>query len=379
MRSIVVGLGETGLPLYQILREAYGDSVAGLDTDPERQALADAKPIKGQYEVLNICIGWSDRFFEIVNQQQEQWEPQFTIIHSTVPVGTTGRFKRAVHSPILGTHTRMKQDLRTYTKWIGGKQAHDAERYLSGAGLRTYVMPSSDHTEYLKLRCLVAYGNAIAFAAYDAENRSKLGIKDDEVYNWDANYNDHVLPSLKRPVITPPHDGKIGGHCVVPGARLLNKDYPSHLLDEIMRRGHEPDGSKFWQPSNVYPSAKIGKNVSIGAFCEIGANVVIRDNVRIGAMSFIPEGVTIEDGAWIGPRVTFTNDMYPPSGRDSWLKTVVCEGARIGASVTILPGVYIGEKSFVGAGSVVTKSVPAEETWAGVPARKIEHKEAVGA
>lgn len=126
------------------------------------------------------------------------------------------------------------------------------------------------------------------------------------------------------------------------------------------------------QPSNIYPSAHLGQWVSVGAFTEIGHEVIVGNHVRIGAMCFIPEGVVIEDNAWIGPRVTFTNDMYPPSGKENWKKTLVKVGARIGAAATILPGVTIGEKSLIGAGSVVTHNVPDGEIWAGVPARKLE-------
>ncbi len=127
--------------------------------------------------------------------------------------------------------------------------------------------------------------------------------------------------------------------------------------------------TKIWPPCNIYPTAQIGENVNIGAFTEIGPNVVIGDNVRIGAMCFIPEGVFIAGDVWIGPRVTFTNDKYPPSGKDNWQKTVVKSGARIGAAVTILPGLIIGKNAIIGAGSVITKDVPAEEMWIGVPAK----------
>src|SRR5512139_250715 len=83
------------------------------------------------------------------------------------------------------------------------------------------------------------------------------------------------------------------------------------------------NGSKIWYPSNVYPTARIGKNVSVGRYSEIGHRVWIGDNVRVGAMCFIPEGVTIQEDAWIGPRCTFTNDKFPPSPRKMWKETVV--------------------------------------------------------
>ena len=129
--------------------------------------------------------------------------------------------------------------------------------------------------------------------------------------------------------------------------------------------------TKIWQPSNVFPTASIGKNCKIGAFSEIGNKVIIGSGVDIGAMTFIPEGVIIEDGAWIGPRVTFTNDRFPPSPKTQWEKTLIKKGARLGAGCTIICGVTIGEGSLVGAGSVVTKDIPPGETWAGIPAKKL--------
>lgn len=135
-------------------------------------------------------------------------------------------------------------------------------------------------------------------------------------------------------------------------------------------------GGKVWEPCKVFLSARIGKNVNIGNFSEIGENVIVGDNVRIGAMCFIPEGVILEEGSWVGPRTTFTNDRFPPSGKENWKKTVLKKGARLGAAVTVLPGVTIGEGALVGAGAVVTHDIPAGETWVGVPARKLEHKEA---
>lgn len=124
-----------------------------------------------------------------------------------------------------------------------------------------------------------------------------------------------------------------------------------------------------WQPSNVYRSAVLGEDVSVGTFTEIGHNVTIGDNTRIGAHCFIPELVTIGRNCFIGPRVCMTNDKYPPSPKENWEKTTIKDGASIGAGTVILCGVTIGENAMVGCGSVVTKSIPANEIWAGVPAK----------
>lgn len=111
--------------------------------------------------------------------------------------------------------------------------------------------------------------------------------------------------------------------------------------------------------TKVHSHVWIGKDVSIGEDC------------LIQAFCFIPDWVTIEDGVFLGPRVTFTNDKRPPSYGKHWIATLVRKGASIGAAATILPGVTIGEKAVIGAGAVVTKNVPDGETWVGNPARKI--------
>jgi len=132
-------------------------------------------------------------------------------------------------------------------------------------------------------------------------------------------------------------------------------------------------GIKVWGPSNVYKTAVLSPGVSVGRFAEVGDGVVIGKNTRIGKGSFIPAGVTIGGHVFIGPHVCFTNDMYPPSDKSEWEKTVVEDYARIGAGVTILPGVVIGHGALIGAGAVVTENVPRGETWAGVPARKTKN------
>lgn len=103
----------------------------------------------------------------------------------------------------------------------------------------------------------------------------------------------------------------------------------------------------------------------------IGDGVIIGFRCKIQAFSFIPTGVNLEDDVFIGPRVTFTNDKHPPS-HGNWSKTLVKRGASIGAGAIILPGLTIGENAKIGAGSVVTKDVPDNETWVGNPAKKMK-------
>jgi acetyltransferase-like isoleucine patch superfamily enzyme len=137
---------------------------------------------------------------------------------------------------------------------------------------------------------------------------------------------------------------------------------------------------------NLY-GCEIGDNSKIGAFVEIQKNVKIGKNVKVSSHSFICEGVTIEDNVFVGHNVSFINDKYPRAtdgqGRlqteVDWhvVPTTVRKGASIGTSSTILCGITIGERAIVGAGSVVTKDVPADSIVAGVRAkvvRKLEER-----
>ena len=123
--------------------------------------------------------------------------------------------------------------------------------------------------------------------------------------------------------------------------------------------------------ANIYESAVIGEGTKVGAFAEIGRNVVIGKNCSIGCGAFIPENVVITDNVLIGPHVVFTNDKHAPSN-GAWRDeppTIVEDGVSIGANATILPNLTIASGSKVGAGSVVTKSVPENTVVAGNPAR----------
>lgn len=131
---------------------------------------------------------------------------------------------------------------------------------------------------------------------------------------------------------------------------------------------------------NLY-GCEIGNNTKIGSFVEIQKNATIGANCKISSHSFICEGVTIEDNVFIGHGVTFINDTYPRATSQSgalqtekdWTveTTVVKTGASIGSCATILSNVVIGERAIVGAGSVVTKDVPADCIVAGNPARTL--------
>ncbi len=232
-KAIVVGLGETGMPLWQVLDTAYPGEVLGYD--PKKAGFQDMPGAK--VEILNVCLPWGPHFIDLVRSFRESFRPELTIIHSTVPVGTTRNFTDAVHSPILGRHGRMREELLAYTKWIGGGKAEEAAAFFEKARIRCQKVATPDETELMKLMCLAKYGASIAFAFYQKEACDKLGIPYEHVLEWDRNYNEGVYPSFKRPLIEPSETGKIGGHCVVPGTRILQGQFPNQILDEVVRHG----------------------------------------------------------------------------------------------------------------------------------------------
>ena len=131
------------------------------------------------------------------------------------------------------------------------------------------------------------------------------------------------------------------------------------------------ENTNIWQFCVVFPEAKIGTGCNICANVLIENEVVIGNNVSVKSGVQLWDGVTLEDNVFVGPNVTFTNDLFPRSKNPDWKlsKTVVKKGASIGANATILCGITIGENAMIGAGSVVTKDVPAGEVWVGNPAK----------
>jgi len=133
---------------------------------------------------------------------------------------------------------------------------------------------------------------------------------------------------------------------------------------------------------NLY-GCEVGDNTKIGAFVEIQKNAKVGKNCKVSSHTFVCEGVIIEDDVFIGHSVTFINDSYPrATAADGQLQTeqdwkveqtLVRRGASIGSGSTILSKVTIGEKAIVGAGSVVTKDVPANAIVAGNPAKVLRY------
>lgn len=141
------------------------------------------------------------------------------------------------------------------------------------------------------------------------------------------------------------------------------------------------EGTRIWHFSHIMPQCRIGENCNIGQNVVVSPGVVLGKNVKVQNNVSIYTGVICEDDVFLGPSMVFTNVMNPRSAvnrKDQYSQTVVKQGASIGANATIVCGNDIGEYAFIGAGSVVTKEIPAYGLFVGNPARQIGWMSAFG-
>lgn len=148
--------------------------------------------------------------------------------------------------------------------------------------------------------------------------------------------------------------------------------HESSYVDDGVKIGQ---GTKIWHFSHIQSGAVIGNNCSFGQNVNVANNVKIGNGVKVQNNVSIYEGVELEDYVFCGPSMVFTNDLTPrakyPKGSVGYKKTVLKEGATIGANATIVCGHTIGKWAMIAAGAVVTKDVPDYALMAGVPAKQI--------
>jgi UDP-N-acetyl-D-mannosaminuronate dehydrogenase len=243
-KVLVVGLGEVGRPLFELLRESGKFNVYAVDTDEAKMQAArqNSSKMPKALDVMHICIPCGDKeeFVDVVTGYQKRFKPELTIINSTVPPGTTmSMHKRCrclvAHSPVRGVHTndeQMKRDLKRYTKYVGGstvEAADTAKRHLQRLGLRTKVLKSCLETEMAKLfettyRCWMI----ACFQEMDRIARHYGADFDDTVDFIEDTHRER----LDRPVMYP---GVIGGHCLIPNVELLLQGSDSDFLRLVLK------------------------------------------------------------------------------------------------------------------------------------------------
>lgn len=236
MKIGIVGYGEIGSSLAKVYSEFPEYEVAVVDPYLEKNDNLS------NCDFLNICIPFIDNFVEVVQNYIDIFSPKCTVIHSTVAPGTTSKIKGKVcHSPVRGLHPNLDLGIKIFLKYIGADDREVGilyQNHLSEMGIKSHICKSSKTTEYSKLLDTTYYGLCIGFHADVMNLCENEGIDFDEVmtlYNqtYNEGYSQLGKPNVVRPVLY--GTNKIGGHCVVPNAKILKDYFDSETIDLILK------------------------------------------------------------------------------------------------------------------------------------------------
>jgi UDP-N-acetyl-D-mannosaminuronate dehydrogenase len=238
LKTLVIGAGEVGTSLSNVLKRKYDVSIR--DKEEPKEEITDI-------EVLNICFPYFDGFIEAVKKYVEIYKPKFTIIHSTVPPGTTRQLgDKFVHSPIHGKHPNLEKGILTFVKYVGGIDpdiAINASDFLKNADINTNIVDSPETSELSKICCTTQYGWMIVMMREIKDLCEKHGADFYSVYGWNQFYNEGYkelgFPWFCRPVLEY-MPGKIGGHCVAQNAKLVD----SFLTNLVSNKQKEYENSE---------------------------------------------------------------------------------------------------------------------------------------
>ena len=220
MKTLIVGMGEVGIALAEVLKQ-YNPICYDIK---ESRVDVWATP-----EIMHITFPYSDNFVQQVKEYQEKYEPKYTVVHSTVPVGTCSQIT-AIDSPIRGLHPNLESGIKTFVKFLGGPQASGVADYFRRAGLRVCLFDKAEITEAMKLFDTEYYRVCIEFALRVKTYCDANNLNFHEVYTLaNQSYNEgysalghpeFVRPVL-QPIIRPVGEKQIGGHCVLNNKELI--------------------------------------------------------------------------------------------------------------------------------------------------------------
>jgi hypothetical protein len=225
-RDIIVGMGEMGKSIHAL----FGRSPWTYDVnDGELDSIIHYPSF--ECGILHICFPYNDNFIKQVKSYQKRFKPNWTVIHSTVPVGTS-RKCGAIHSPVVGIHPHLYESLETFTKFFGGENASDVADIFKRQGCSIYVTDKPETTELMKILCTTNYGLNIEFTK-EAKRLCDANEVPFEMFTiWNNNYNQGYeklgYPQYHRYNLIPLMK-KIGGHCVISNYSLLKSKFTQFL------------------------------------------------------------------------------------------------------------------------------------------------------
>jgi len=240
-KVMIVGLGEVGRTLYELLKKCSKFLVYGFDLDKTKMNSIAQESIPDDMDVIHFCIPCSsqDKFVNVVGGYVKRFKPKLLIINSTVPPGTTQKIHsrygcHVAHSPVRGVHKNleyMEWELKRWTKYVGGVDAEAGEaacKHFEMAGFETRVLKGCVETELAKL--FETTYRAWMIACFQEMHRisKRFGADFDEVVDF---LEDTHRVRLDRPIHFP---DVIAGHCLIPNTELLLESYDSEFLRLIL-------------------------------------------------------------------------------------------------------------------------------------------------
>lgn len=247
MNITIIGHGEIGKSLekcYLDFKDKF--SIKIIDKD---YTIGDSF---NECDILNICIPYyDDSFIETIVEYAKKINPKNIIIHSTVPPTTTETIANKLnemgvneicHSPVRGVHPNLYEGLKTFVKYIGPSKGNGKNilNHFNQLGINCEILPNSKTTELAKILCTTYYGMCIAFHNDINNLCKKYQVNfNDVATKWNTTYNNGYeklgMKNVIRPVLYAPENEKIGGHCVVPNAKLCKKYFNLDILDYIIK------------------------------------------------------------------------------------------------------------------------------------------------
>lgn len=243
-KVLVIGLGEIGQTLFELLKEEDSFTVYGLDSDETkmRATSQDRSKLPNEVDTMHVCLPCKtqEKFVDTVANYIKQFKPKLVIIDSTVPPGTTKKVQQSckclvAHSPARGVHKsaeHMKWEMRRWTKYVGGadaKAAEAARKHFEKIHLKVKTLKSCTETELAKL--FETTYRAWMIACFQEMHRISRTFEADFDHVVDFLEDTHRV-RLDRPIMFP---GFIGGHCLIPNTELLLQSYDSEFLRLILK------------------------------------------------------------------------------------------------------------------------------------------------
>lgn len=224
MDTLIVGYGEIGKSLEKVLNKTHDVYVRDVDLTPN---------IKSAH-VMHICFPYSKTFVREVKKYQKLYNPRYTIIHSTIPIGTANKVG-AFYSPVRGIHPHLEKSLTTFVKYLSPRNRW-LKKYFNNAGIKVEEVDRPETLEAMKLYCTTVYALNV-IAEKEIWNYCKKHDLDYNIVYTESNktYNDGYkklgFPQYTRYMLKHT-EGKIGGHCLVPNCKLLKTDISKFILKQ---------------------------------------------------------------------------------------------------------------------------------------------------